>query len=126
MDPTTAGPTARFGGRPSGGPPGGLRLDRVLRLLLLIGLALGLVGCDHATKFAAKVTLEGHDALPVAPQVLDRAVELRYVQNDDIAFSLFHRLGILPSAPILAVISTLAVALIIMSIVLAARRKNAG
>src|SRR4051794_32554990 len=65
-----------------------------LRCFLVALLALGLVGCDHATKIAAKATLEGASAIPIAPDVLRGAVELRYAANDDIAFSAFHRLGV--------------------------------
>src|SRR5262245_31186381 len=95
-----------------------------LRLGLFLLLTLGLVGCDHATKFAAKATLEGHAAVPVVPQVLDSAVELRYMQNDDIAFSFFHHLGVVPPAGVLAAVSAFATVIVTISIVLAARRKQ--
>jgi len=62
--------------------------SRIFRAFLLVLVALGLYGCDRATKLAAEVGLEGGAAVPVAPGVLGDAVELRYVQNDDVAFSL--------------------------------------
>jgi signal peptidase II len=48
-------------------------------------LLLALVGCDHATKVAAKATLGDH------PFVLLRGVlDLEYTENHDTAFSLLH------------------------------------
>ena len=60
---------------------------RFLRAALFLFLVLGLFGCDHATKIAAKASLEGSAAVPIAPEVLRGTVELRYAQNDDVAFS---------------------------------------
>ncbi len=46
---------------------------------------LGLVGCDHATKRIAETALRDH------PRVLvPGAVELRYAENRDVAFSLLR------------------------------------
>lgn len=53
-----------------------------VRALLLVCTTLGLVGCDHATKLAAKSWLDA----PVP--VVSGLVELRYAENRDIAFSL--------------------------------------
>jgi signal peptidase II len=66
---------------------------RVLRLLIVL-LAVGLVGCDHATKIAAHAALAGGRAVPI----YDGIVELRYAKNDDTAFSLLHNFGI-PRSP---------------------------
>ena len=47
---------------------------------------VGLVGCDHVTKIAAKSQLESRP-----PHELIRSVlELRYVENTDIGFSLLR------------------------------------
>jgi signal peptidase II len=50
-------------------------------LLLLVAL---LVGCDHATKLAAKAALEGATPLSIIPGLLD----FEYAENRDTAFSL--------------------------------------
>jgi len=53
----------------------------------LLGLLLvGLVGCDHATKAAARATLGSGRVVTVVPNVLD----LRYAENRGTAFSLFE------------------------------------
>jgi signal peptidase II len=88
-----------------------------LRCLLVALLALGLFGCDHATKIAAKATLEGASAIPIAPHVLRGAVELRYAANDDIAFSAFDRLGVPHPATVLIGVALLAVVgIVVMAI----------
>src|SRR5881392_4196535 len=51
-----------------------------------IALVLPLVGCDHATKWAAKGVLE--DRPP--RRLLGRVLELRYVENTDVAFNLLR------------------------------------
>jgi signal peptidase II len=83
------------------------------RLALLAGLTL-LVGCDHATKIAAKGALEGR-----APHELLRGVlELRYAENTDVAFNLLRAVPEHVRAPILlalggaAVLALLAVLLL--------------
>jgi signal peptidase II len=53
---------------------------------LVFGWLLAMVGCDHATKYAAKAGLEGQPPQPVIPPVL----ELRYTENTDAAFSLLR------------------------------------
>jgi signal peptidase II len=57
------------------------------RALLLLTTVLGLVGCDHATKLAAKSWLSA----PVP--VIRGLLELRYAENRDIAFSLTRSFG---------------------------------
>lgn len=69
-----------------------------LRVFLLVVLASGLFGCDHATKIAAKASLENAAAVPLAPDVLHGALELKYVENTDVAFNMLQNLGI-PRAP---------------------------
>jgi signal peptidase II len=96
---------------------------RLGRLLTFLFVAFGLFGCDHATKIAAKATLEGASAVPVPTGVLEGTLELRYVENDDIAFSVFHLLGIPRSAPVLIALSVVAICAI--GIMLFALRRRA-
>ncbi len=56
---------------------------RTIRGALML-LLLALVGCDHATKVVAKITLEGGRTHAVIPGILD----LVYAENRDTAFSL--------------------------------------
>ena len=84
-------------------------MARKLRGLLIL-FAVLLVGCDHATKLAARSVLQGR-TVDVVPGVLD----LRYAENHDTAFSLTYALhsphkGALLTA--LAVVGVLAVALL--------------
>ncbi len=58
-------------------------INRATRAALALFAAL-LVGCDHATKHAAKVGLEGARPIELVPGVLS----LRYAENHDTAFSL--------------------------------------
>ncbi|HVY39243.1 MAG TPA: signal peptidase II [Polyangia bacterium] len=60
-------------------------VSRLALVPTLAVLAL-LVGCDHATKLAAKAELEGHHARPLIHGVLD----LHYVENTDVAFNLLR------------------------------------
>ena len=73
------------------------------RLALLIALTL-LVGCDHATKFAAKSELEGQRPLSLIHGVLD----LRYTENTDVAFNLLRAVPERVRAPLLVVIGAAA------------------
>lgn len=87
-------------------------------------LAAGLVGCHHATKLAAK-TLEGGPAVPIAPELLHGALELRYAKNEDVAFSAFRAFGLAPSATFLTVLSVVAIAVALVSIALSRRTEPA-
>jgi signal peptidase II len=89
--------------------------NRLVRVLALVLLATGLFGCDHATKLAAKVALQGASAVPV--------VDLRYVENDDIAFSAFHQLGLARSR---AALVGLGVAALVAIAVMAWKRRRRG
>jgi signal peptidase II len=91
---------------------------RVFRLVTLVLLALGLFGCDHATKLAAKATLEGAPAVTLARG----ALELRYTENDDIAFSAFHQIGVPPSRPLLVAVGVVAVVAIAVALFRSRRR----
>lgn len=51
---------------------------------------LFVLGCDHATKCGAKSELGGGRVVELVPNVLD----LRYVENHDVAFSLLGRTGL--------------------------------
>lgn len=98
-----------------------------LRVFLLVVLASGLFGCDHATKIAAKASLENAAAVPVAPDVLHGALELKYVENTDVAFNMLQNLGI-PRAPhVLVALSLVAmVSLGVMWLVSRRRARAAG
>jgi signal peptidase II len=68
------------------------------RFALLTALTL-LVGCDHATKLAAKTELEGQ-----APRSLIHGVlGLRYTENTDIAFNLLRAVPERVRAPLLTI-----------------------
>jgi signal peptidase II len=56
---------------------------------ILMLVAIGLAGCDHATKFAAKQSLAASVPATIVPGV----VELVYSENHDTAFSVFRSLG---------------------------------
>jgi signal peptidase II len=55
---------------------------------LLVLLSLGLAGCDHVTKHAAKTLLPRTGAVEIVPGFFD----LRYAENRDTAFSLSRSL----------------------------------
>jgi signal peptidase II len=82
-------------------------VERVARGLLL-ALVVALVGCDHATKIVAKITLEGSAPRSVVPGVVD----LVYTENRDTAFSLFHGVTSPVKGPLILVMSCLAIAAI--------------
>jgi len=94
------------------------------RLALLRLVPVGLFGCDYATKSAAKATLEGTAGIAVAPELLRGAVELRYVENHDIAFSVLRRLGIPRSPELLVGIATVALVVIVVATVVARRHAS--
>lgn len=73
---------------------------------LLIALALATVGCDHATKLVAKVTLEG-----AAPRALIAGVlDLQYRENRDTAFGLLHDFTNPTKGPLILLMALLAIA----------------
>lgn len=80
-------------------------MERVLRGAALVGLALGLFGCDEATKSLAKVSLERGGSV----DIVRGAVELRYVENTDIAFNTFQRVGLERSPLLLAGLAVVAI-----------------
>lgn len=74
---------------------------RIFSFLLL----LLLVGCDHATKGAAKAELE----VGGAREVIGNVVSLRYVENTDVAFNLLRWIPEHVRFPALLVTGALAV-----------------
>lgn len=81
-------------------------MPKSYRGLPLVATLVGLVGCDHATKYIAKGELESQPA----QVVVDPIVNLRYVENTDVAFNL---LSFVPEAvrfPLLLVLGAVAVA----------------
>jgi signal peptidase II len=85
-----------------------MRASRRLLLALLACVAC-LVGCDHATKYAAESTLRDHAPLAVAP-----GVDLLYTENHGVAFSALERLSIHPAAWILVSIALAETALVLV------------
>src|SRR5579859_4796670 len=82
-------------------------MTRKLLHWLLGVLLVGLVGCDHATKAAARATLGAGRVVTVVPNLLD----LRYAENHGTAFSVFeHARG--ATTAMLVVVSIVAVAAI--------------
>lgn len=80
-------------------------MQRAFRLCVLVGLALGLFGCDEATKSLAKVSLDRGGSV----DVVHGALELRYVENTDIAFNAFQRAGVGRSPLLLAGLALVAI-----------------
>jgi signal peptidase II len=79
-------------------------VERAVRGILLF-FVIALVGCDHATKVVAKITLEGSAPKRLIPGVLD----LVYTENHDTAFSLLHRVTNPAKGPLLILMSSLAI-----------------
>jgi signal peptidase II len=75
---------------------------------LLLAFVSSLVGCDHATKHLAVEHLQGQPAHPVIQSVLD----LRYVENHDIAFNLLSWVPKATLKPMLLISGTLATLLL--------------
>jgi signal peptidase II len=94
------------------------RVGKVMKasVLRLAGIALLLVGCDHATKQAAQHALSGGPPRPVIGSVLD----LRYTENRDVAFELLRWIPDRPRATLLLVAG--AAALAALGVVLFRRR----
>jgi signal peptidase II len=76
---------------------------RALSLFLVL-FTLGSVGCDHATKLAAKAALGEGRSVSLVPGLLD----LRYTENHDTAFSLLRLLGLSSSSATLSILSLIA------------------
>lgn len=52
-------------------------MQRMARLLLLVAITLGAVGCDQATKLAARAHLPRHDVI----SLLGDTLRLQYIEN---------------------------------------------
>jgi signal peptidase II len=95
--------------RRPGAFPGGRSFELAMaklgaRLAVLISL-ISLVGCDHATKGVAKRELEGGAVRDLVTGVVD----LRYVENTDIAFNLLRWVPESIRTPGLLVLGALAI-----------------
>jgi signal peptidase II len=82
-------------------------------------LTLALVGCDHTTKIAAHAALAGGRSLPI----YDGLLELRYVANDDTAFSLLRRFEVAPTPASLLMVSAAALAGVVVAWLVAAQKR---
>jgi signal peptidase II len=78
---------------------------------LLMMLVVGLVGCDHATKVVAKVTLEGGTPHALIPGVLD----LVYTENHDTAFSLLRAVTSPAKGPLILLMASLAILAVVVA-----------
>ena len=72
---------------------------------MLATLLVGLVGCDHATKIAARATLGEGRVVTLIPNVLD----LRYAENRGTAFSLIGDAHQRTTIALLVVVSLIAI-----------------
>lgn len=93
------------GNTAAGGRVVGLVARRVAFSFILL-LVLALVGCDHATKAAAREALSSSGPVALVPGVL----ELSYTENYDSAFSLTRHLSPRFKTPLLALGSILGLA----------------
>lgn len=82
-------------------------------------VAIGLAGCDHATKYAAQQNLAGAAPTKLVPGV----VEFVYSENHDTAFSVFRSLGV--QAPKALLVALPVAALVAISFFAWRRRKVA-
>src|SRR6185369_7387894 len=89
------------------------------RLALLVALT-ALVGCDHATKFAAKAELEGQPPR----SLIHGVVGLRYTENTDVAFNLLRAVPERVRAPVLMVAGVVAMVALLGFLLL--RRSRLG
>jgi len=89
------------------------------RFALILALTV-LVGCDHATKLAAKAELEGQPPRSLIHGVL----RLRYAENTDVAFNLIRAVPERVRAPMLVVAG--AVAMVALLAFLLLRRSRFG
>jgi signal peptidase II len=78
--------------------------ERAIRWGFMV-LMLALVGCDHATKVAAKITLEG----AVPRSIIAGLVDLEYAENRDTAFSLLRGHASPAKGPLLVAMASLAI-----------------
>ena len=82
--------------------------------LAILGVLTLLVGCDHATKYVAKADLQGEAPHKLIAGFLD----LRYVENTDVAFNLLRWIPESTRAPILVIaggVAALCLVLVVLS-----------
>jgi signal peptidase II len=85
--------------------------------LASLALLAPLVGCDHATKWAAKGALQ--DQPP--RHLLGRVLELRYAENTDVAFNLLRWMPESARRPALLLLGALALAALVVAMLRAER-----
>jgi len=73
--------------------------------LAILGALTLLVGCDHATKYAVKASLEGEPPHRLIAGILD----FQYVENRDVAFNLLRWIPESSRTPILIIAGGIAV-----------------
>jgi signal peptidase II len=73
---------------------------------------VGLVGCDHVTKHVAKSQLQ--DRPPHG--VIGRLLDLRYVENTDVAFNLLRWIPVGVRRPLLMVLGAVALVALIVAL----------
>jgi len=83
--------------------------------LALVGFAVGLVGCDHASKHLAEVHLGGQPRVDLVPGVLD----LTYTRNHDVGFSLLRAVPPPVRSPL--ILATSSVASVLLAVAWARR-----
>jgi signal peptidase II len=84
-------------------------LRRATPLLLLTAL----MACDHVTKYAAKAQLEGRPPRSLIHSML----ELRYVENTDVAFNILRWVPERVRMPFLVVFGALAIGMLVLAVV---------
>lgn len=80
-------------------------MTKIFDRLAVLALLSLLVGCDHTTKGIAKAELEGGKSVELIGGVLD----LRYVENTDIAFNLLRWIPLEIRSPALLITGAVAV-----------------
>jgi signal peptidase II len=73
---------------------------------------VALVGCDHVTKHVAKTQLQDQPPHDVISRVLD----LRYVENTDVAFNLLRFIPLGVRRPLLMVLGAVALAALVVAL----------
>jgi signal peptidase II len=86
---------------------------------LLFLFSLALVGCDHATKLAARAALERRGPVALLPGVLD----LHYAENRDTAFSMLRMVAFPGKVAVLGAMSAIGLGAVLVTWW---RRRRAG
>src|SRR5262245_10464450 len=93
-------------------------MSRWTVFVMLVRLAAGLVGCDHASKHIAETHLLGRPSVELVPGVLDFTL----ARNHDVGFSLLRAVPAAVKTPLIVLASGLATVLIAVAW---ARRRTA-